>query len=141
MKNISKLVVSILFMGYAICIMIILLTGANIYKGINDRDTAAYNNRIINQYIVNHIRQSDDLSIEDFGDSQALVLHNSNEDYITKIYLYNGYIMELFIPCDSDMEPEAGTKIAKAKNFDIELEDNLLEVTGIGENGLTVCIK
>lgn len=141
MKHINKLIVSLLFMGYAICIMIILLTGANIYKEIHNRGTEAYNNRINSQYILNHIRQSEDISIEEFGDSQALVLHNSDEEYITKIYFYNGYIMELFISCGSDLEPGAGTRIAKTECWDIELKDALLKISGIEENEVIICVN
>ncbi|MCM1221811.1 MAG: DUF4860 domain-containing protein [Lachnospiraceae bacterium] len=139
--KISKLVTSTLFIVYAICIMIVLLTGADIYKGIHDRGTAAYNNRINNQYIVNHIRQSEDVSIEDFGDSQALVLHDHNEGYVTKIYYYDGFIMELFTPEDSNMTPSAGTKIAQADSFKIEQTDNLLKVTGIDDEGLLINVR
>ena len=49
--------------------------------------------------------------------------------------------MELFIPSDSDMEPAAGTRIAEVENLDIEQENNLLKITGIGENELTVYVR
>lgn len=138
--KISKLITSTLFIVYAICIMIVLLTGAKIYKGIHDRGTEAYNNRINNQYIVNHIRQSKDVSIEDFGDSQALVLYDYNEGYVTKIYYYDGFIMELFTLEDSDMTPSAGTKIAQADSFEKQ-KDNLLKVTGIEKEGLLINVR
>lgn len=137
----SKIIVSLLFLIYAICIMIVLITGANVYKKIHDRDTAAYNSRIINQYIVTHIRQSNSLTIEDFGEGQALVLQDHKEGYITKIYSYEGYLMELFTSVESTLPASAGTRIAESDTFSINLESNLLRISTDESEDLVISIK
>ena len=94
---IDGLLALLLFGVFAVCVLAVLLTGARAYRGLTQRDQAAYSRRVCVQYIATRVRQADraeGVSVEPFGEGDALVL--SEDGYVTRVYHYDGYLMELY---------------------------------------------
>lgn len=135
-KNITKhqidaLAALLLFGVFAVCVLTVLLTGADAYRRLTDRDRNSYDRRSCTQYIATRVRQSDclgSISIAPFGDGQALLL-TEEDGYITRLYCYQGSLMELYTDGDLELEPEDGEKILALSNLELSLDGGLLTVT------------
>ena len=120
--DLSSLLVLLLFAVFAVCILSVLLTSADTYRRLSDRDQGSYDHRTAAQYIVTKIRQADRqgaVSVQSFEGQDALVLAEEidGEPYLTRIYYHDGYIRELFTSADGEMLPEDGEKILEAAGF------------------------
>ena len=85
--------------------------------------------------IYEKIRQNDysgQVSIEEFGGNDALVLSSvyNDEEYCTYIYSYAGQLKELFTKKNITLSPEAGRNILAISEFTVtETDDGLFEIT------------
>ena len=57
--DLSSLLVLLLFAVFAVCILSVLLTSADTYRRLSDRDQDSYGRRTSAQYITTKIRQAD----------------------------------------------------------------------------------
>lgn len=131
------LIALLLFGVFAVCVLAVLLTGADAYKRLTERDGDAYNRRTYVQYVATRVRQAGGtgcVSIEDFGRGEALVLADG-KGHDTRVYFYDGYIMELYTEDGLSLEPEAGEKVMEAGGLEMTLEDGLLSVICIDTGG------
>lgn len=145
--HLDGLAALLLFGVFAVCVLIVLLSGADAYRGLTERDRAAYTRRTCAQYVATRVRQSDsawNIAVTDFGDGKALVL-DANWDYVTYIYCHDGWLMELYCLAEETMEPEDGEKILAAQAMDFTLEDGLLAITARdsagGETSLLLSLR
>lgn len=127
----------LLFGVFAVCVLAVLLTGAQAYRRIVERDQTAHSRRACIQYIATNVRQNDRIDgvwIEDFQGIDALSF-NTVPGYITRIYCYQGSLMELYAPEGVEMLPENGEKILDLKALHLDLKQGILTVTAEGEGG------
>ena len=120
--DLSSLLVLLLFAVFAVCILSVLLTSADTYRRLSDRDQDSYGRRTAAQYITTKVRQADRqdaVSVRSFEGQAALVLTEEidGEQYETLIYSYDGYLRELFTSVGGEMLPEDGEKIMEANRF------------------------
>lgn len=132
--QLEALIALLLFTVFAVCVLTVLLTGANAYSRINERDQATYNQRTYMQYMAARVRQADTIngiSVEKFGSSDALSLYSrtAGGNYITHVYCYNGYLMELYASESASLNPEDGEKIMEAAELKLSMNGNLLTAT------------
>lgn len=133
-KNYLVGLIALLLLGiFAVCILMILLTGANTYHRLTRKDSSAYDRRICIQYIATQVRQAeraDSVSVERFGDGDALLLKEEIEGqkYVTRIYTNGGYLMELFSADTALLAPEDGRKIMELDALELSLNDGLLRI-------------
>lgn len=123
--NIDGLAALLLFAVFAVCILMVLLTGADAYRRLTDRDSAAHAERTAAQYIAQRVRQADRadaVQLEDFEGVQALVL-NAEEEYITRIYCYNGSLMELYSAPGDGLGPADGERIMPVEAMELSAQD------------------
>lgn len=135
----------LLFGVFAVCLMVVLLTGADSYQALTRRDQAASDGRTCAQYLATRVRQADveqSVSVEEFGGYTALCFTQSivGDDYVTRIYVYDGWLMELFCRADANLEPEDGERVMAAESFDASEEDGLLRLAITPENGEAVSL-
>ena len=131
--HMEGLIALLLFGVFAVCLMAVLLTGANAYRSLTDRDQTAYDRRVCTQYLAARVRQGDRLDgvrVEPFGDGDALLLIDNIDgfDYATYVYVSEGYLMELFCAVDSGLTPADGSRIMPANGLDLKLEGNRLDL-------------
>ena len=141
------LVALLLFGIFAACVLAVLLTGAGVYQRLTERDQSAYSRRTFAQYIATRVRQSDCLdgvSVEDFDGVPALNLW-AEDGYVTRVYWYDGYLMELYTDTSTDMSPADGDRLMEAGGLGLPLEDGKLTVDLTDAEGaqerLELCLR
>lgn len=137
----------LLFAVFAVCILIVLLTGAGAYRRLTDRDQSAFNQRTCVQYLAARVRQADCLdavAVEDFQGVQALVL-GAGQEYVTRVYCHEGWLMELYSEAVTDLAPEDGERLMEANSLELALDGRLLtaEITVPqgGTESLQLCLR
>lgn len=133
-EHLEGLMALLLFGVFAVCLMVVLLTGADSYQGLTRRDQAASDGRTCAQYLATRVRQADvdqSVSVGEFGGGDALCFTQSivGDDYVTRIYVYDGWLMELFCKADSNLEPEDGERVMAAQSLTAAEEDGLLRLS------------
>ena len=126
-RKTDSLLALLLFCVFAVCILAVLLTGADTYRRIAERDRASYADRTAVQYLTTRVRQADRegcVSVRDFEGCPALILSEEIDgiSYETRVYYYDGYIRELFAAADGSFLPQDGEKVLEAKGLQIDLE-------------------
>lgn len=125
--QVDGLLMLLLFGVFAVCVLSVLLTGAKAYRGLTDRDQTAYDRRTCVQYIATRVRQGDvegGVTVEPFGDTAALCM--AQDGYVTRVYWYDGYLMELYTSADAELFPEDGEKIMPLGRLSLAMEDGLI---------------
>ena len=95
--NISGLLVLLLFAVFAVCIMSVLLTGADAYRRLAHRDQESFGRRTVTQYIATKVRQNDavgaitvhhfgESGVKADGDTLQMLEQLEGEEYCTRIY-------------------------------------------------------
>ena len=131
------LIALLLFGVFAVCVLAVLLTGADAYRRLTERDRRAYSQRTCVQYLATRVRQGDllgDLQVEDFGGTDALVFREDSE-YMTRVYCYEGWLMELYASQELEMKPADGERIMELSGLEMALEDGRLTLTVTGPEG------
>lgn len=124
----------LLFGVFAVCLMVVLLTGADSYQGLTRRDQVSSDSRTCAQYLATRVRQADidqSVSVAEFDGGDALCFTQSvaGDDYVTRVYVYDGWLMELFCKADSSLAPGDGERIMAAQSLEAWEEDGLLRLT------------
>lgn len=137
--QIDGLLVLLLFSVFAISILSVLLTGADAYKRLADRDNAAYDRRTAEQYVATKVRQAaGEVTVVSFDGVPAIQLAEEvdGETYTTRVYWFDGYIRELFSSAEDDLLPEDGEQVFPADAMTVELNGELLRIR-ITDDGQT----
>lgn len=130
---------ALLLLGvFAVCILLVLLTGANDYGKLVDRDSAAFSCRTAAQYLATKIRQADAadaVRVGDFeaglpaegadaseGDTLYLIETLDGAAYCTRVYCQGGYLREQFSDASTALAPEDGEKILAAEGLHLTQE-------------------
>lgn len=135
--HMDGLIALLLFGVFAACLLAVLLTGAGAYKRLNVRNEEAYSHRTCMQYVANRVHQAPrpaDVTVEPFGSGDALTIVDRDE-CITRVYFYDGYLMELYNSASFMLNPQDGERIMEIGGFDISLEDGMLTVAMVDDAG------
>ncbi len=125
-------VLTLLFL-FAFFSMTLVVLGAQVYKSTISSTQEDFNTRTVSFYLTEKIRQYDtagNVSVTTFGDGDAILLQQEIDGttYNTYLYLYNGYITELFVADGNELSPESGQAILAAYAFEIEaVNDRLIQ--------------
>lgn len=143
-NRLEGLTALLLFGVFAVCILMVLLTSADAYQNLTEKDRKSYDNRVCGQYIATQVRQYDhsgSLSVAPFGDGDAVFLWQEidGEVYHTIIYSYEGYLMELFCSASYELSPEDGERLMPIDELRVSFDGRMLCVgyRGAGEDKVT----
>lgn len=116
---------------FALCVLLVLLTGAEAYREVVDRGEASYDRRTALQYLTTRVRQAETAELGDFEGCETLILGQTidEEVYTTRIYCHDGWLRELYAVPGAKLPLEAGEAILKAEDFALKQEGSLLTVT------------
>ena len=126
--HIDGLAALLLFGVFAVCVLAVLLSGADAYQRLTRRDQNAFDRRTAAQYLATRVRQADaagGVAVEEFGGVRSLVL-DAQSSYPTWLYCYDGQLMELYCYFEERPGPEDGQPLLELKGLDPELTDGLL---------------
>ena len=135
--HLDGLIALLLFGVFAVCVLAVLLTGADAYRRLTARDNAAYDRRTCIQYIATQVRRTDSLEnikVTSFGDGDALIL-DADEEYVTYIYCCDGWLRELYCWAGEPMSPEDGEKVMELEALSLQYESGTLTIRTTGGSG------
>lgn len=146
---VDVLFVLALFGVFAASALLLVTIGASVYKQTVSNMDQSFTDRTSYSYLVEKIHQNDIYDAIEIGElegSPALMLtqHLGEEEYCTYLYLYEGYLMELFTRKDSfagnDLRP-AGQNIMPLSGFTLEAPSSgLLKITIDTGNGSPITL-
>lgn len=132
-QAIPTLAAFLLLCIFAVSVLGVLLAGAQAYSRLTRRDSHAYDSRTGLQYVAARVRQAyapQAVSVTDFGgvDALTVIQQVDGQDYVTRVYCYEGWLMELFCAADGRFEPRDGEKLLPAQSLELERQGELLHV-------------
>ena len=138
--NIAGLAALLLFGVFAVCVVLVLLTGADAYRGLTRRDQSVYSRRTVAQYLTTRVRQADragQIAAGQFGGGDALLLEEEIDGilFVTRVYYYDGAIRELFSFADETFEPRDGEEILPAQGLELALNGQVLTASIVNADG------
>ena len=131
-QKMDTVFVLMLFCLFAMSVLLTLMLGANIYRHMTELSQEGYDEQTCLSYVWTKIKNSDEsgkISVGDFNGISALFISEVYGDsvYQTKIYLYDGWVCELFAEAGfDDFTPDAGTQIIRSGSLEFEQLDGLL---------------
>ncbi len=127
----TSLAALLVFALFAICLMLVLLTGAGSYRRLADRGEAGFAQQTAAQYISTRFHQGREPEIQDFGGCQALVFGETygSQTYLTRVYCLDGNLMELFSAESARLSPEDGEKILALASMELSRQGDVFTVT------------
>lgn len=110
---------------FVISAILLILLGSRVYQNTISNMSANYDTRTAFAYLTEKFHQQDTadaVSVEPFGESQAVVLTQKiqGKPYATYLYLYQGSIRELFAASGSKLSPQAGQEILPCQHFSVD---------------------
>lgn len=132
---------------FAVCVLLVLLTGADSYRRLTARDTASFQRRTPVQYLATKVRQADAAGCVEVGtfggpggtDGQGdtIFLREviDGAPYVTRLYCYDGSLRELFTEESAQAAPEDGEQVLEASGLEADLTGGLLRVTAVSADG------
>ena len=119
--------ITLLFAVIALFLLLALLVGTSAYRAANDVRSSSDNTRLGLSLIANSIRAT---GVADGPEGLALVLteHLGNGDYETRLYAYQGAIVEEYTRAGTAFTPEKAREIVRSSTFDFTYTDGLLTV-------------
>lgn len=131
-RSVCALAALLLLGVFAVSILSVLLAGTGTYRRLTRRDQYAHDSRTCAQYLATKVAQAyapHEVWVQSFDGSDALVIHREvdGQDYLERVYCYEGWIMELFAPADSHMDARDGEKIMQADGMTLRHAQSRLE--------------
>ena len=129
-SSISSFSALVSFGLFALCVLCVLFSAAGVYSRLTQRGEESYARRTGAQYVSTRVRQGGAVRVESFDTVEALVLCEQveGEEYLTRVYCYEGWLMELFSHRDAELFPADGEKLIPMRSFSPALEKDLLHV-------------
>ena len=133
--------VLLLFGLFAVCILVVLLSGTSVYDRLTRRDEAAFDSRSAVQYLATRVHQAENADAvslrtgEDGGAVLCIRQAYGDEMYETLLYCREGWLCELFEESGADVDTVAGEKILPVESLAGSFDNGLLTLSIKDENG------
>lgn len=130
---ISGVFVFLLLGIFAVFSTVMVVLGAKAYKATADRAAEHNAGRIACAYVRSMVRADDDsdsLRVDGIDGLSTVTMHYNydGEEYLTRIYVYDGMLREWFSYAEADFEPEDGEAVCAADEMQASLSGHLLSV-------------
>jgi len=133
--NIDTIFVLIVFSIFAFSILMVLMLGASIYRNINDISRAEQHEHTAASYIWTKLKNFDEkdaISVGEFDGVSAVFIDENLDgtDFRTAIYVYDGWLLELFSEKSLEFSPENGRRIVQSEEMTFKnVNNNLIEIS------------
>jgi len=139
-NRISGLLALMLFLIFSICILGVLLSTADAYQRLSERNALSGDRRTGMMFVSTKVHQSDlrgRIHAGDFDGTSALYLTEvlEGESYKTILYCHDGYLYELYAPEDLTVKRGDGEPILPVSAFKVSEENGLLNVSITAPDG------
>lgn len=131
----GRIFTGILFVMFVVALLLAFLAGTNVYRGLQDLSSRTDEARLSLSLVVNHVRANDSSQavaegVGPEGPSLVLVEHvEGSNDVETRMYLYNGSIVEEYAIAGSAYTPERALSIVESSQFSFSYAQGLLTIT------------
>lgn len=127
-QKLTRLMALLTFCLFAVCVLLVLLSGADVYRQLAEDGETQYARRTAVQYLTTRVRQAQFPEIGEFSGLDTLEIRETldGRSYLTRIYCYEGFLRELFTPEEGPFLPGDGEKLLKAEALSLSAEDGLL---------------
>lgn len=115
----------LLFLIFAVCMLVIIGAGAGIYSRINSGYEMTYGSSAAIRYVSNKIRAAD--SCEIFNDGKGIALYSGN--VVCVIYSDSDGIYERSMSSDSIIAAEGGDTVVRSQEMNVSEKEGLYEIT------------
>lgn len=132
--QVTGLAALVLFGIFSVSVLWVLLAGAGAYRRLTARDQASFERRTCTQYLAARVRQAESSAVTELCGIPALRL-GEKEGYVTWVYCVDGWLMELYTSAETELGPEAGSRLMEAERLSLCLEEGLLEIEITGPGG------
>lgn len=134
-SKLTDLLALTVFAVFALCVLLVLLSGAKVYRGLVQRGEENFAARTAARYVTMRVRQARTVTVGDFEGCEALVIPENVDGatYLTRLYVYDGHIRELYCAENAPLSPADGEKILPADSLRFDLEGSLLTMTVDGQ--------
>ncbi len=132
-KSSERFFMAALFAVIIVFLLIALTTGITVYQALNNANTASRDSRMGLSLISNSIRMSDTTDAVGVGkgpEGNSLVLTETvdGKAYETRIYHFEGQIVQEYSLASAPYTPGKAREIIASQIFDFEYENGLLTV-------------
>lgn len=116
------------------CVLVLAVFGAQVYGALTVSQNRNKAVRASLSYVAARLRSTDEVqavTVEPGPQGDALVLSDVGEDtgYETRIYVYDGQLMEEYAQEQSAFDPSAAQPIARTGSFTVRVDGSLVTVT------------
>lgn len=129
----GRLFATLLFAVITLFLLVALLAGMSAYRSANEMRTSADEMRLGLSLLSNSIRTNDvtdAVGVAEGPEGPALVLteHLEGGSYETRLYLFEGHVMEEYTRAGSAFTPERAREVVESSRFEFEYADGLLTI-------------
>lgn len=127
-SGMSTIAITVFFL---VCFLSLILFGTNIYRGVAESHTGNNNRRAVLSYLLTISRTNEaDVKAEEGAYGDMLVIADGDTGYSTRIYQYEGSLVEDYGRSGGELYPSDASRIADNSMFEIEeISDDLLMIT------------
>ena len=132
-RNFGRFFTVLLFALFIITLLIAIMAGTGLYRTLVDVRDQADASRLATGLIANSVRAADAVDAVGSGqgpEGRSLVLTENLDSgtFETRIYAYQGRIVEEYALADAAYTPEKATPIVESQSFAFSYENGLLTV-------------
>lgn len=133
-KDTGKLFALLLFALFVAALLMAIVAGTGIYRSLSQMQSSAGDARLGLNLVANSVRANDaagSVAVGSGPEGRALVLVENLDSgsYETRIYLYQGSIVEEYALASAAYTPAKATKIVDSSTFDFTYSSGILTVT------------
>lgn len=129
-----RLVPAILYLLFVVALLAALMAGALTYSSVLSQKNAVDSERTAISLLAGYVRANDTIGAVGQGqgpEGPSLVLSESDQTdtYETRIYLYQGAIVQEYAIAGTPYAPDEATKVADSSTFSFSYHDGLLSIS------------
>lgn len=145
-ENLESVLTLVLFAVFAGCVLAVLNTGVTTYSAIVERGQDSYDQRALTHLVSTKLRQSEGkgrvtVTKEDGIDVLSLYEQLESNEFVTRIYCYDGWLCELFTFSDMPFKPEDGERLMEATCVGMAEKDGFVTLELLDSDKDPVSVK
>ncbi len=127
-----------LFMVFTLCSLLVIVLGARVYKSTVGNIEQSFSSRTALTFVTKKIRQSagEEIFLGVIEDTEAIIIREQIEeqDCITYLYYYDGYLYEQFALESANVSLESGQRLLSLEQFSCVEMNHALTIEAVGKD-------
>lgn len=133
-QSMGRLFTILLFVMFISVLLLAFMAGTSVYKALSTMDNIANEQRAGLSLLANSVRGNDAIGsvgvgIGPEGESLVLTEYFQSGTFETRIYLYQGEILQEYTLAGTDYVPSRAVTLVPSNTFEFTYEDGLLSLT------------